>query len=103
MKYWPLVFLLLAGCSKNDLIGKVFSPNPAAITCPTKEMLKKLQDLKSSGKDLKPMLLDGGGLCTALPAAASLVVAEVDCALIRVRPQRSPNARGVWTTREILK
>ncbi len=103
MKYWPLVFLLLAGCSKHDPVGKVFSPDPAVITCPTKEMLKNFLDLKSSGKDFKPMLLESGGLCTALPAAASLVVAEVDGNLIRVRPERSPTARGVWATREILK
>ena len=100
-----LSLLFLAACSQSGVkVGTVFSPNPSVMTCPTKDMLEKLQKYAASNdeKKYKAMLLDGGGLCTPLPAAATLVVAEVDGKMIRVSPQRSPGARGVWTTPSIL-
>ena len=103
-----LFVLLLAACStpKEGIpVGKAFSPDPAVMTCPTRDLLRKLQSLEASGDKpgYRSMLLEGGGLCTPLPAAARLVVEEVDGGMIRVRPERSPGAKGVWTTPEILK
>ncbi len=100
-----LLLLALAACSAGGpKVGTVFSPNPSVVTCPTKEMLEKITEYETAKdeKDYKGMLLEGGGLCTPLPAAATLTVAEVDGGMIRVRPERSPGARGVWTTPKIL-
>ncbi|HQT25819.1 MAG TPA: hypothetical protein PLK99_04380 [Burkholderiales bacterium] len=106
-KLTPIFLLLLAACSsgKNGVkVGTVFSPNPDVVTCPTRALLVKLDDYaqKKDEKDYKSMLLDGGGLCTTLPSIATMVVAEVDGKMIRIAPQRSPDARGVWTSPEIL-
>jgi hypothetical protein len=100
-----LLLSLLAACSAGGpKVGTVFSPNPSVVTCPTKEMLGKITKYaaEKDEKDYKAMLLDGGGLCTPLPAQATLTVAEVDGKMIRVRPERSPGARGVWTYQKIL-
>ncbi len=103
-----LIFLLLlASCSAAEngvKVGTVFSPDPDVVTCPTKALLQELDDyaLKKDEKGYKSMLLDGGGLCTTLPSIATMVVAEVDGKMIRIAPQRSPNARGVWTSPKIL-
>lgn len=99
------LMILLGGCAKEGVeVGKIFSPNPDVVTCPTKDMLEKITkyaELRDE-KGYKSMLLEGGGLCTPLPAAATLTIAEVDGNMIRVRPERSPGARGVWTYLKIL-
>lgn len=100
-----LLLTFLGACSAGGpKVGTVFSPNPSVITCPTREMLGKITKYAAEKDDkaYKAMLLDGGGLCTPLPAAATLTIAEVDGTMIRVRPERSPGARGVWTYPKIL-
>lgn len=100
-----ILLCTLSACSNGGVkAGTVFSPNPDVVTCPTQDMLKEIGQYaaEKDKKHYEAMLLDGGGLCTTLPAIATLTVAEVDGGMIRVRPERSPNARGVWTTPDIL-
>lgn len=104
-----LLLLPLAACSggsgNNIKVGTVFSPNPDVVTCPTKGLLEKIRQY-AAAKDEKgynAMLLDGGGLCTTLPSAATLSVAEVEGDMIRVRPASAPNAKGVWASPRILE
>lgn len=104
MRTLILILLLpLASCSGGVKVGTVFSPNPDVITCPTRDLLSKIRKYEKDDMHYKSMLLEGGGLCTTLPAIARLEVAEVDGNMIRVRPEISPNARGVWTSPAILE
>lgn len=100
-----LASISLASCSGGTKVGTVFSPNPEVVTCPTRDLLEKITKYAEEKDEAhyKSMLLDGGGLCTTLPSIARLEVAEVDGNMIRVTPERTPNARGVWTTHEILE
>lgn len=102
-----LLLLPLTACSagSSSVVGTVFSPNPDVVTCPTKDLLEKITRYADEKDEThyRSMLLEGGGLCTTLPAIATLQVAEASGKMIRVRPERSPNARGVWTSRDILK
>lgn len=105
-----LFLLPLAACSGGTgaggvKVGTVFSPNPDVVTCPTQNQLKEITQY-AAAKDKKhytAMLLEGGGMCTTLPSAATLEVAEVDGAMIRVQPAHAEHARGVWTSPRILE
>ncbi|MHB1299364.1 MAG: hypothetical protein ACYCY8_00670 [Burkholderiales bacterium] len=107
-----MIFLLLlplsacsGGSGSNIKVGTVFSPNPDVVTCPTSDLLEKIRQYAAAKneKDYNSMLLDGGGLCTTLPSAATLSVAEVAGDMIRVRPASAPNAKGVWASPRILE